>query len=106
MASGAPSVGLAIRGPLQKYSSSIVTGGVSQKLLAGSYNWNYIFIQNPSTAIESLFIGYDEDAAIDDTCEEIMPGQFLYFRTPGFITSQQINIIAATDGHKFVCYAA
>lgn len=106
MAQGAPSVLLAIRGSLQKYSSSIAVGGKSQKLLSASLNWNYIFIQNPSTATESLFVEYGIDATIDDTCEELMPGQFLYFKTPGFITEQQINIIATTAGHKFICYAA
>lgn len=106
MASGAPSVGLAIRGPLKKYSGPILFAAQSQKLLDASENWNYIFIQNPSNAIESLFVEYGIPAALDDSCEEMLPGQFLYFKTPGFITSQQINIIAATMGHKFICYAA
>lgn len=106
MASGAPSVGLAIRASLQKYSSAIAAAGVSQLLLIGNENWNYIFIQNPSTAIESIYLGFDEAAAIDDTCMELLPGQFVYFKSPGFMTIQDINIIAATMGHKFICYAA
>ncbi len=106
MAHGAASVNLAIRGPLNNFSSAIVAGGASQKLLDASPNWNYIFIQNPSTASESLFLNFTDPATLTSVSMELMPGQFLNFRTPGFITTQQINITAATLGHQFTCFAS
>lgn len=105
MASGAPSVGLTIRGALERHSATILVGGQSQKLLDASENWNYIFIQNPSMATESMFIDFDEDAEIDGDSMELLPGQFIYFKSPGFMTTQQININATTLGHRFVCFA-
>lgn len=105
MGAAVPSVLLAIRGSLQNYSGSILSSGVSQPLLEGNLYWNYIFIQNPSTAIESLYINYNADASANDDSMELLPGQYLYFKTPGFITDQDINIFAATAGHKFVCFA-
>lgn len=107
MSSSAPSVGLAIRGALVNYSGTIIQANRSQKLLSGNNNWNYQFIQNPSNAIESLFINFGADATTTgNDSMELLPGQFLYFKTPGFISNQQINIIAATMGHAFVCFAA
>lgn len=105
MGGGVPSVILAIRGSLVNYSGTINAGGQSQNLLRGNLYWNYIFIQNPSNESESLFINFDDDASDTGDSMELLPGQFLYFKTPGYITDQDINIFAVTLGHKFVCFA-
>ncbi len=106
MASGAASVGLAIRGPIEDHSGTVTVAGQSQKLLDGNYNWNYIYIQNPSNQIEPLYLNFEDDASIIAADSmELLPGEKLIFKTPGYISTQQINITAATLNHPFICKA-
>lgn len=102
-------VDLSVRGPLNDFSGTVALGGQSQLVLASgqSANLNYLFIQNPSGQNESLFVNFGADAsAIDNKSVELLPGQDITMKTPGFITNQQINVTAATNGHPFVCKAA
>lgn len=102
---------LTARGPYSDKSGRITAGGVSQKLLSASDNWNDVFVQNPSDQSESLFVDFGVPAAVPATptsartAIELMPGQYIYKRTPGYIPSDQWNITAATINHPFVCKA-
>jgi hypothetical protein len=83
-------------------ASKIATGGtpvtVSQTNLRG------IFIQNPSTATESLFVSVTATPASTTAgvSIEVMPGN-PFTEGPGTIGSLPITINAATTNHAFTC---
>lgn len=100
-------VDLALRGPYNNYSGIVAAANVSQMLLPAGDNYNDIWIQNPSDQIESLFINWG--AAASATLKnsiELLPGQSIWKRTPGFMPNTQCNVTAATIGHPFVCKAS
>lgn len=102
-------VDLALRGPLNDFSGTITVGGTSQSLLSAAQtaSLNYLFIQNPSAQIESLFVNFGAAAsATANNSIELLPGQDITMKTPGFICNSQINVTAATGTHPFVCKAS
>lgn len=100
-------VDLSLRGPYNNYSGTILVGNQSQLLLPASNNYNDIFIQNPSDQIEILFVNFGASASTTlYNSIELLPGQSIWKRTPGFIPNTQINVAAVTLGHPFVCKAS
>ena len=100
-------VELSLRGPYNDYSGTVTAGNVSQLLLPAGNNYNDIFIQNPSAQNESLFVNWG--AAASGTLNnsiELLPGESISKRTPGFIPNTQCNVTAITPGHPFVCKAS
>lgn len=100
-------IDLSLRGPYTDYSGVVTVGGQSQMLLPANENWNDIFIQNPSDQIESLFVNFGANASATlYNSIELLPGQDISKRTPGFIPNTQINVTAITISHPFVCKAS
>jgi hypothetical protein len=90
-------------------SGAITTGATSQVLAAANGARKRLFIQNPATiagqniaSLESLYINYTSAAGIaDGNSIELQPGQTFDTGT-GPITTEIINVIAATTGHRFI----
>lgn len=89
-------------------SGTVTTGGTSQVVFAANVNRVFLRCQNPSAtlsgvAAESLFINYDAPASTTAVnSEELLNNGSVNF-SGDFVPKGQINITAATTGHKFVC---
>jgi hypothetical protein len=81
---------------------TITLGGTSQQIMAVNAARKRMIIQNPSSEIESLFMNFTAAAnAGNNTSFELMPGG--YFDSAfGPVSTEAINVVAATTGHKFV----
>lgn len=88
-------------------SGEIEEGGEAQVLRAGDVASKFLFLQNPKSATESLWVqdgkttgGGAQDAGIDDGhAVELAPGES--YTWPAGIANA-VSIIAATTGHKFI----
>lgn len=82
-------------------SGTIGTGGTSQQVMASNASRLFIRIQNPCSENESLFVNYGAAASGTSASEEITPcGSVTWDGTS--ITTQAINVVAATTSHRFV----
>jgi len=89
------------------YSGTIAAANVSQQVAPANGVRKRFVIQNPSTAAlqgiaaaESLFVNFTSAASLAGGSEEIQPGGSFDTGT-GPVTTEIINIVAATAGHKF-----
>ena len=104
---------VATKGAFTNRSGSIAVAGTSQQLAAANGARNFLIIENPSDTtgqnvanIESLFINFTAVAAVDDgNSIEIMPGGSLIIG-PGFVTTELVNVSAATIGHRYIAREA
>jgi hypothetical protein len=92
-------------GAITSKSGTITTGGTSQILSANNAVRKHFEVQNPSTATENLYIGFGVTAINPATPTTIIrilvPGQSYNMDVPGFISTDQINVYAATTAHTF-----
>ena len=88
-----------LRGLLTNYGGTITTGGTAQQVIAANPIRNYLLVQNPSAAPESLFVDFGEVASTASI--ELVPGMTLTFES-SFMTTQYVSMYAATTGHAFV----
>lgn len=94
---------IANRGTLTDRSGTIAGSNSSQILTVAFLYRSYLFIQNPSSASESLFVNYTIAASTNVVnCVELLPGASIEMKYPGFVSIEQINVAAATPGHAFV----
>jgi len=97
-----------VTGTFTDRSGSISTGGTSQTLASSNTSRKCIVIENPASATtqgigaaESLFINFTSSASTSaGTSIELTPGG-TYFMCAGAITTEQINVVATTTGHKY-----
>lgn len=89
------------RGALTNRSGTITAGNTSQQLMAANTARRYLFVFNPPTATESLWIDFGTAAVKDQPSIELVAGAS-YVMEDMFVSDQAVNIIAATTGHKFV----
>lgn len=87
------------RGTWSDDSSTIAIGGTSQQAIAGNAARYGIVIQNPSSEIESLFVNFGAAASAADSIE-LTPGE--EYTEMGIVTTQAINVVAATTGHVYI----
>lgn len=81
-------------------SGTITVGGTRQPLAAARSNRKYLFVQNPSTATESLYVDINANAAVG-TAIELLPGASLELTYP-VVPVSRVDVLAATTGHAFV----
>jgi hypothetical protein len=81
-------------------SGTVTTGGASNVLLVAAQR-QYLFIQNPITGAETLFVDFGIDAA-PGTAYELAPGGTLCFEDGG-VPGQSVNVRAATTAHAVIC---
>src|SRR5262245_27511082 len=88
-------------GSLTNASGTIAAANVSQQILAANSSRSYLFIQNPSSAEESLHFEFG-GVAVPAQCYDLVPGGSLTFEDR-FIPSGTVNVRAATMGHPYIC---
>lgn len=89
------------RGTLTNRSGTITTGNTSQQLAAANTARRYLFVYNPPTATESLWINFTSDAVKDQPSIELVAGASFVMEGM-YVSTEKVTIIAATTGHKFV----
>jgi hypothetical protein len=63
----------------------------------------FLFVQNPSSASESLFVNFTNPASTNgNNCFELLPGSSLQMMVNSFITTEAVFVAAATIGHPFI----
>lgn len=82
-------------------SGAIATGGVSEEAAAANTSRTWLYLQNPSTETEPLFIGFGETADTDGSDIELAAGQIFVMSGEAAPTTT-INVNAATTAHKFI----
>jgi len=98
---------IASRGVLTDFSGTITAGNVSQQVLPPFAFRSFFFVQNPSSASESLFVNFSSPASTNgNNCFELLPGSSLQMVVTGFVSVEAVFVAAATPGHPFVCKAA
>jgi hypothetical protein len=86
-------------------SSTITVGGTAQNLSLGTGPLRGFFLQNPSTALESLY--YDPATTATTTASaELTAGQSVSFGPGTIFAGNVLSIIAGTGGHNFRCFYA
>lgn len=96
-------------GAYGNFSGAIAVANTSQLLAAANGQRKRIFIQNPTSATgqgiaaaEPLFVNFGAAAGVDDgNSFELQPGAALDTGL-GPLSSEQINVVAATAGHRFI----
>ena len=86
--------------PYTDRSGTIAAGGTSQVLAAANTARVKLFVQNPASATEGLWINFGIAAVIGQPSIEIPPGSS-FSMSPLDIELESVNIIAATTGHSF-----
>lgn len=87
-------------------SSTVATGGTSQTAVPANKGIKAWWIQNPSTATDSIFLDFTGAAvSTAGTSVELEPGQMLSFGGP-VIWNNGVTVNAATTGDKYVCFYA
>lgn len=89
-----------VSGAFTDRSGSIAAGGTSQLLAAANANRKRLIVQNPSDSPESIFINFTAAATVTGNSLEILAGE-MYDTAGGPITTEAVNVIAATTGTKF-----
>jgi len=89
----------AVTGAYTDRSGTIAAAGVSQVMMAANALRKGIFIENPTTEIESLWINPNGAATQSQPSIELAPGGRF---EPSSVTTQQITVIAATINHPYI----
>lgn len=82
-------------------SGNLTTGGTSQQAAAALATRKYLSIQNPWSAVETLFFEFGASATTTDTSHGLQPGQMIVFDRDAVPTGT-INVNALTTAHKFI----
>jgi hypothetical protein len=86
-------------------SGTVTTGGVSQIASNGDGARTWLVVQNPPSATEALYVDFGPNHLASTTLStELAPGGSISF-VAGVVPSGQINVTAATTGHRFICFA-
>lgn len=84
-------------------SGAITTGGTSQVATNADSSRGWLVIQNPTTATEPLFVDFGPNHPASATLSTgLAPGGSMSFLA-GVVPVSQVNVMAATAGHAFVC---
>lgn len=91
-----------LRGSWSDFSGTVAVGGTSQALIPANAARNGILIQNPTNEIEPLFINFGAAASVAGGSIELLPGQIWPPDQTTVLSSQAINVTAATAAHRFI----
>jgi hypothetical protein len=82
-------------------SGTVASGGMSQELAAADVSRSRIIVENPPSAMESLFINFTALASTTLAGSiELTPGSS-WGLSPGPVSTEQVNVTAATAGHAW-----
>lgn len=98
------------QGTFTDRGGAMIAGGASQPLAPANALRKSIYIENPGTAAgqgiaaaESLYINFTAAAGVDNgTSFEIFPGGYWPPSSYNTVTTEQINVNAATIGHRYI----
>jgi hypothetical protein len=83
-------------------SARISAGGTSQVLAAANIERIRIYVLNPASSFESIFLNFTDPASTSAIGSlELTPGSY-YDSDGGPVTFEALNITAPTTGHAFV----
>lgn len=77
----------------------VAADAISQEVMGVNLTRKYLFIQNLDDA-EDLWIDFTADAVIDSPSIRLLPND-TYVMEASYVTSEAVNVIAASNGHKF-----
>lgn len=98
-----PGVARSVSG--DRCSGSIATANTSQVATNGDNTRVWLTIQNPPSATEPLFVDFGPNHLANNvTSTELAPGGSINFLA-GVVPTLQVNVSAATAGHRFICYS-
>jgi len=83
------------------FSAALALGGTSETAIPANAARKGFVIQNPPTETESLFVDMGI-AAAQGTAIEIAPGQMFPPNGSPYVSTQAINVVAATTGHVYI----
>jgi hypothetical protein len=89
-------------GVLTDRSGTVTTGGTSQQLAPANSNRKYLFIENPTTATEALYINFTSAASTaGNSSISISPGGSLTMTAATYVSQEAVTVTAATSAHGF-----
>lgn len=101
-ASGTPSSGSpGFSGSPTDRSGTITTGGTAQQAAAANASRKFLYIGNPSTNGESIWVRIGGTAEQDSPSWEFVPGSSDKFSGASLPLAGAVSVIAATTGTKF-----
>ena len=89
-------------GHMTDASGTIAVGGTAQVLLPANSARQYLFIQNPITATETLRFCSDVTATTTNSFELAAGGSATFSSDNGFMPTGAISILAATGAHAYI----
>lgn len=89
----------ALSGTFIDHSGTIAAGGVSQLMMAANAARKGLLIQNDPLSAELLYIDFTVAAVLSQPSVALAPGES--FQPFNFVSTEAINVIAATLGHAF-----
>ena len=87
---------------LSDLSGTLTTGATSQRAAPQRTGRKYLFIENPSTAQESLFISFSKAATGNSPSMEIEPGDHRAWN--GNAPENDVHVYAETIEHEFTMW--
>lgn len=87
-------------GHIKNASGTVATGGTAQDALPVDAGRQYLLIQNPKAAAETLYVDFGLNAAAA-TAIGLEPGESLKFENK-FVPTDRVSVNAATSAHAFV----
>ena len=81
---------------------TVTTGGTSQEVFDRNVRRKTLLIQNPEEATETLFVNIGASAGTTNGSIELAPGGSLNMPQGMMMTTQAINVTAATTSHRFI----
>ena len=87
---------------LSDLSSTMTTGGTSQKPGPKRKGRKYLYIENPSDETESLFVCFSKAATTGSPSMEIEPGDHRAWN--GDAPENEVHVVATTTGHAFTMW--
>lgn len=92
------------RGQLVDGSGTVTTGAASKQVFAYDGARQFLFCLNPIAETEPLYVNIGQTATATGSSIELAPGGSVTFAN-NFIPVQNVNVTAATTGHRYVCKA-
>ena len=103
LAAGSITVTTGNSGTVTDRSGTVTTGGTNQQIMGANANRKYLLIENPPLAAETLFINLSGAASTSDGKSiQLAPGGSFEMTIGTYISTEAINVTAATMGHVFI----
>lgn len=90
-----------VRGSLTDRSGTITTGGTSQQIAGANTSRSYLLVVNPPTNTATLWLNFTTAAAASQPSIPILPGGSFVMES-GYVSTEAVNVIAATTSMPFV----